>query len=113
MWPMNSAPVIQYFPASGVWHKPAGAARVDIVLHGADGGGGMTRAVIADRGENVIGADGTSGSPPGQRGSLLAFSFNAYELPDEVKVTIGISSRPDGGDGYALIITHLEEDGRD
>jgi hypothetical protein len=95
---MNSAPDIQYFPASGVWHKPARAARADIVLHGA-GSGGMTRAVIADRGENIISANGT--------GSIQVFSFAADELPDEVKVTVGRGGQPDGRDGYALVVTHL------
>jgi hypothetical protein len=106
MCSMNSAPDIQYFPASGIWDKPRGAVRVDIVLHGADGGS-LTRAVIADHGHNVIDANGTTQAS--QRGSILAFSYGADELPDTVKVTVGKGGRPGGRDGYALVITHLED----
>jgi hypothetical protein len=89
-------PDMQYFGRSGTWVKPPGAVRADIVLQG--GGGGA-----AVRGQAAV--------QPGKDGSITVQSIPAGELPDEVTVTIGCGGRVGGRDGYALIITHLEQAG--
>lgn len=94
-------PDIQYFARSRTWYKPPRAVRADIILQGAGGGGSMTAAVIASRGENVVHAGG------GQDGEITVRSIPASQLPDEVPVTVGTGGEPGGRDGYACIITHL------
>jgi hypothetical protein len=96
-------PDFQYFEEDGIWVKPPGAVRADIVLQGAGQGGCRTYAVIADRGENVFSASGGDG----ENGQITVRSFPAPQLPDLVPVTIGTGGRPGGQDGYALIVTHL------
>lgn len=74
---------IQVFPDSGIWHKPLGAIRVDLVLQGGDA--------------------------PGSVGESRSVSFPANELPDHVDVEIGKGGQPGTANGYALIVTQLRE----
>jgi hypothetical protein len=106
-------PVIQYFGRTGIWEKPVGAVRVDIVLQGASAGDSytwigaadavFTRAYIGTK-INPNGYVVSNGEP----GEIRVNSFDAGELADTVEVTIGKGGRPGGRDGYALIITHLD-----
>lgn len=67
-----SNPDIQYFGSDGTWRKPAGAARVDIVLKGGDGhpatgGPGVSPGAHIGGG---AGAPGSVTAPPG--GAVMA-----------------------------------------
>jgi hypothetical protein len=101
-------PDIQYFAEDGTWVKPAGATRVDIVLQGGQGGqsaGAVFTYASLGRRVNMNGIR----CPNGQPGDTRVSSWNADELDDTVEVTVGKGGRPGGYDGYALIITHLQE----
>lgn len=71
----------QFFTEAGVWRKPAGAERVDMILRGGDAGPSI--------------------SGLGGEGEIVTHSFDADDLADEITVTGG------GGDGsgYAVIIS--------
>lgn len=109
-----TSPDIQYFGEDGTWVKPAGAARVDVVARGGDGGSAMGGKGGDGGGATYIDCLATpdaiaSHAPPGRSaGTLSVLSYTAGELPGEVTVTIGKGGRPDGRDGYVVIITHLE-----
>jgi hypothetical protein len=94
-----SRPDLQYFGEDGTWVKPPGAARTDIVLQGASGGGltGSHTFVLLP-GRTPTGGGGEDPDP-------VVRSFPAAGLPDLIPVTVGIGER----DGYALFITRLEE----
>jgi hypothetical protein len=111
----NSDPAIRFFREDGTWFKPAGAVRVDVVLRGGDGG-----SPTGTRGGDGGGASYTSAliiptdsvlypDPAGRHGRFGVMSYAAEDLPDQLQVTVGKGGRPDGQDGYVLIITHLEE----
>ena len=135
-----SKPDIQYFNRDGIWHKPAGAVRVDIVLKGGDGadavrvtpgagtlaGGGSGAVTQTADGAVMTGAGGRGGATVadvGPRlsacgwigtsdlGELKAVFYPADSLPDVMPVEVGKGGRPGGRDGYALIVTHLQETG--
>lgn len=98
---MTGRPDLQYFSEDGTWVKPPGAVRCDIVLQAA--GGGWMSSIIADGLQGGVHVRG------GEDGEIKVQSFPAARLPDLVAVTIGKGGRPGGRDGYALIITHLED----
>lgn len=100
---MAAGPNLQYFAESGIWAKPERAVRVDIVLQGA-GSGAATQANLG----TLINPFGYIISN-GERGEIRVSSFDADDLPGTVSVTVGKGGRPGGRDGYAVIITHLEE----
>jgi hypothetical protein len=93
-------PDLQYFEADGMWVKPPGAVRVDIVLQAAGGGASSVTADGLQGGVHVRG---------GRDGEIKVQSIPASLLPNLVSVTIGKGGRPGGRDGYALVITHLRE----
>lgn len=103
-------PDIQFFTQSGPWVKPPGAVQVDFVLSGA--GPGTPYAVADDdprftyadlgRRVNVNGIRCSNG----EVGGIAVSSWKADEVDDEVPVTVGKKGRPDGLDGYAVVITH-------
>lgn len=71
----------QFFREAGVWRKPEGAERVDVILRGGDAG------------PSVFGL--------GEEGEIVTRTFDAADLADEIPVSGG------GGDGsgYAVIIS--------
>jgi hypothetical protein len=96
-----SSPDIQYFAQDGTWRKPPGAVRVDYLVCAAGAGGSV--------GIGEMGRDG-------EAGALHSGSFEAGQIPEEVKVEIGRGGRGavlgpfkggDGAAGYALFLTHL------
>ena len=95
----STVPDIQYFSASGLWVKPEHATRVDVVLQGAGGGGGLNP-------DGYICSNGESGD-------IRVSSFPADALPGEVEVTVGKGGRHGGRDGYALIVTHMDSSSRE
>jgi hypothetical protein len=72
---------IQYFAESGTWRKLARAVRVDMLLQAAGSGGGI--AVVGHLPATADGEDG----------HLIARSFWAHDLPDEVAVEVGKGGR--------------------
>ena len=78
------------------------------VMNGAGGAGGRGGATVADVGPRLsaCGSIGTS-----DLGELKAVFYPADSLPDVMPVEVGKGGRPGGRDGYALIVTHLEETG--
>jgi hypothetical protein len=95
-----SRPDIQYFAEDGTWVKPAGAERVDVMLQA--GGGGAAHVM----GDGLQGGVHVRG---GRDGEIKVQSISASQLPDLMSVMIGRGGRIGGRDGYALIVTHLEE----
>jgi hypothetical protein len=88
---------IRVYESDGLWAKPPGAVDVEVIARGGDGGSTDTYW-----GHEVT-------STPGAKGVVTAVSLTAAELPDELHVTVGKGGRPDGRDGYVVIITHCEE----
>lgn len=82
---------VQVFPDSGIWRKPPRAVRIDMVLQGSDGGSG-------------------SDGHPGSAGEVTTCSFPADEWSDTVTVTVGKGGLRSGADGYAIIVTELEDE---
>jgi len=83
---------MQFFGSSGTWIKPAGAVVVDVLVSGAQGASYTWPGGTSDNWE----------------GELKAERFAANELPDELQVEVGQGGRPDGADGYVLVITRVE-----
>jgi hypothetical protein len=121
-----SNPEIQYFATNGTWVKPAGAVRVDIVVRGGDGGnatefdgdsfggegGGHSGIGNMPHPDFYASCTGTRDTAAdGDPGTLSVSSFDATDLPETVMVTVGSGGRPGGRDGYALIVTHLADEG--
>ena len=102
---MSSKPDIQYFAEDGTWVKPAGAARVDVIVQGGQAGG-STRADLGRR----VNPNGIVCSN-GETGEIRVSSWDADDLDDLVPVEVGKGGRPGGRDGYALVVTHLAQDG--
>jgi hypothetical protein len=99
---MAREPEIQFFRESGIWHRPDGAVRIEMVIKAGDGGGGI------DPDGNIV---------SGQHGQLVVKKMSASEVGETATITVGGAGRgasrgrlkaPDGEVGYAVVITYFE-----
>ena len=99
---MARKPDMQFFRESGTWHRPEGAARIEVLVKAGDAGGSLD-------------ADGTI--VPGARGQVVIQEMSAKEAGPTVSVAIGEAGKgawvgdlkaPDGLPGYAVVTTYFK-----
>lgn len=98
---MTQEPDIQFFRESGIWHRPEGAVRVEVMIKGGDAGGS-------------VGQDGAI--IPGEEGEIVIKEMTADEAGPTVPVSVGGAGcggsregvkAPDGSAGYAVVVTYF------